>query len=35
MRHIERRAPGGRTGRQPEGGIVLERIRVVMVARQP
>ena len=32
MRHIERRAPGGRADRQPEGGIVPERARVVVIA---
>mgnify|MGYP006274009039 CR=1 FL=1 len=32
MGAVERRAPGRRTGRQPEGGIVPERVRVVVVA---
>ena len=32
MRPVERRAPGGRADRQPERGIVAQRIRIVMVA---
>ena len=32
MGAVERRAPGGRPGRQPEGGIVPERVRIVVIA---
>ena len=35
MRAVERRAPGRRTGRQPERGIVPERVRVVVIAPAP
>ena len=32
MGTVERGAPGGRTDRQPKGGIVPERVRVVVIA---